>query len=87
MDAELYRRHGYWYIYIADHVNSVEIDISKAYTGEFNTVKMIPKLNTIDKWMEYYKLEVADYTLYRLSYTNATMILNKRYTTVYAWRF
>ena len=31
--------------------------------------------NTLDKWMEYDKLEIADYTLYGVSYTKANMTL------------
>jgi hypothetical protein len=38
---------------ISNHANFVEIDISKAYTGELKKIKMIPIFNPFETWMEY----------------------------------
>jgi hypothetical protein len=66
-----------------NNVNFVEIAISKAYTGELKKLKMIPIFNPLDKWMEYANSEIEDYTLYRVSSTTTTIILNKRYNLLY----
>ena len=61
----------------------IEIDISKAYSSELKKIKMIPRFNTFDKWMEYNNLEIEDYTLYMVSSTKSNLILNKRYNLLY----
>jgi hypothetical protein len=54
---------------ISNNANFVEIDISKAYTGELKKINMIPIFNQFDKWMECDNSDIEDYTLHRVSPT------------------
>ena len=59
---------------IADNHNFVELDISKAYTGELKKTTMIPIFTQFDKWIDYANSEIEDHTLYRVYSTTTNVI-------------
>ena len=64
---------------IADNANFVEIDISKAYTGELKKLNMIQMFTQFDKRIDYAKSEIEHFELYRVYSTTTSIIQNKRY--------
>ena len=40
-------------LHISNRINVADIDISKSFTSELTTHKLIPSCNTLGKWMEY----------------------------------
>ncbi len=62
-----------------------EIDISKAYTGAFMRINLIPVFNEFDLWQPYNSAEepVRNLSLYLVEASEFDLFLNRRYCLVY----